>query len=63
MAINYDKLMATKIRDAEQTYTEKDTILYALGVGMGQDPTDRAQLDFVYEKNMKALPTFSCVLG
>jgi acyl dehydratase len=30
---------------------------------MGQDPTDRAELDFVYEKNLKALPTFSCVLG
>src|SRR6185312_15424121 len=40
MAMNYDKMLALKIRDAEQTYTEKDTILYALGVGMGQDPTD-----------------------
>jgi acyl dehydratase len=63
MPINYDKMLALKIRDAEQSYTEKDTILYALGVGMGQDPTDRAELDFVYEKSLKALPTFSCVLG
>jgi acyl dehydratase len=63
MPMNYDKMLALKIRDAEQRYTEKDTILYALGVGMGQDPTDRAELDFVYEKNLKALPTFSCVLG
>jgi len=63
MAIVYDKLMALKIPDAEHTYSVKDTMLYALGVGVGQDPTDRAQLDFVYEKNLKALPTFACLLG
>jgi acyl dehydratase len=63
MAMNYDKMLALKIADAEQSYTEKDTILYALGVGFGQDPTDRAQLDFVYEKHLKVLPAFACVIG
>src|SRR5882757_1553112 len=63
MAINYEKLLALKIPDAEHSYTDKDTMLYALGVGVGHDPTDRAQLDFVYEKNLKALPTFACLLG
>jgi acyl dehydratase len=37
--------------------------LYALGVGLGQDPTDEQQLAFVYEKNLKVLPTFPVVLG
>jgi acyl dehydratase len=63
MAIDYEKLMALKIPDAEHSYGEKDTMLYALGVGLGHDPTDRQQLDFVYEKNLKALPTFACLLG
>ena len=63
MAIDYDKLLALKIPDAEHSYGDKDTMLYALGVGLGHDPTDRAQLDFVYEKNLKALPTFACLLG
>ena len=63
MAINYDKLIALKIPPSEQTYREKDVILYALGVGLGHDPTDRAQLDFVYEKNLKVLPTFAAVMG
>jgi acyl dehydratase len=63
MAINYDKLLALKIPEAEHTYTGKDTILYALGVGLGHDPLDGKQLDFVYEKNLKALPTFAAVLG
>jgi acyl dehydratase len=63
MAIDYEKLLALKIPDAEHTYGEKDTMLYALGVGLGHDPTDRQQLDFVYEKNLKALPTFACLRG
>jgi acyl dehydratase len=63
MAIDYEKLLALKIPDAEHSYGVKDTMLYALGVGLGHDPTDRAQLDFVYEKNLKALPTFACLLG
>ena len=63
MAIDYDKLLALKIPDAEHSYGERDTMLYALGVGVGHDPTDRKQLDFVYEKNLKALPTFACLLG
>jgi len=63
MAINYDKLLALKILDVEHTYTDKDTILYALGVGLGHDPLDLKQLDFVDEKNLKALPTFAAMLG
>jgi acyl dehydratase len=63
MAIDYDKLMALKIPDAEHSYTDKDTMLYALGVGLGHDPLDLDQLNFVYEKNLKPLPTFAAVLG
>ena len=46
MAIDYDKLLALKIPDAEHTYGDKDTMLYALGVGLGHDPTDRAAARF-----------------
>jgi acyl dehydratase len=63
MAIDYDKLLALKIPDVEHTYTDKDAILYALGVGLGYDPLDADQLAFVYEKNLKPLPTFAAVLG
>lgn len=63
MAIDYDKLINLRIPDSEQTYTEKDAILYALGLGFGIDPLDEAQLDFVYEKDLKALPTFGVVLA
>jgi hypothetical protein len=47
MAIVYDKLMALNLPAAEQTYTTKDCILYALGVGFGHDPMNEDELPFV----------------
>ncbi len=63
MPIDYDKLLSYKIPPREQAYTERDVMLYALGLGFGADPTDRSQLPFVYEKNLKVVPTMCCVLG
>jgi acyl dehydratase len=63
MTIVYDKLMAIEIPAAEQSYGPKDCILYALGVGLGQDPMSEDELAFVYEKNLKVLPTMGAVLG
>jgi acyl dehydratase len=63
MPIVYDKLLALKIPEVEQTYGPKDCMLYALGVGLGLDPTDERQLAFVYEKNLKVLPTMAVVIG
>jgi acyl dehydratase len=63
MSINYDKLLALKIPDVEQSYVPKDCILYALGLGFGLDPLDEQQLAFVYEKELKVLPMMAVVLG
>ena len=63
MTIDFDKIKNWQFADVEQTYTEKDSMLYALGVGYGYDPMDEAQLQFVYEKNLKAVPTMPVVLG
>lgn len=63
MSIDYDKLLALKIPEVVQSYTEKDAILYALGIGLGRDPLDADELPFVYEENLKVLPTFAAVLG
>lgn len=45
------------------TYTDKDTILYALSVGVGANPLDPNQLRLAYEKNLAALPTMAAVLA
>ena len=63
MTIVYDKLMALDIAPAEQIYDAKDCMLYALGVGLGHDPMNEDELAFVYEKNLKVLPTMATVLG
>jgi hypothetical protein len=38
-------------------------MLYALGVGLGHDPMNEDELAFVYEKDLKVLPTMATVLG
>jgi hypothetical protein len=61
MPLDRDKLLAFKIPDVEQSYGPKDCILYALGVGVGLNPVDANELAFVYEKNLKVLPTYALV--
>jgi hypothetical protein len=63
MAIHYEQLMAWPFEDVRHRYTQRDTMLYALGVGLGTDPTNETELRFVYEKNLLALPTLPVVLG
>lgn len=63
MAIDYEKLMALQIPDTAHSYTRKDSILYALSLGVGADPLDAAQLPFVFEPELRALPTMGVVLA
>lgn len=61
--IDYEKTKAWQSGDVQHHYTEKDSILYALGLGIGADPLDAQQLQFVYEKNLVTLPTMAAVLA
>ena len=63
MPINFDALLSLQIPEVEHRYEHKDVILYALGIGLGRDPVDENELSFVYEKNLRVLPTFPAVLG
>lgn len=63
MAIDPDKLLALRFPEVEQHYTDKDVILYALGVGLGHDPLDATELAFVYEKHLAVLPTFPLAMA
>ncbi len=63
MTIDADTLLNWKIPEAEQHYTKRDTMLYALGLGLGADPLDSQQLRFVYEDGLEVLPTMPVVLG
>lgn len=62
--IDYDALMSRTFPDVEQSYTEKDCILYALGLGLGSDPLSASQLRATYERaeGFGALPAMVNVL-
>jgi acyl dehydratase len=63
VTLDYDALLNHEFEELVCTYSTNDTALYALGVGLGHDPVDKAQLRFVYEKNICALPTMATVMG
>ena len=63
MPIDYAAVKSWPFPDVEHRYTARDTMLYALGLGCGGDPTDSDELQFVFEENLRALPTMAVVLG
>ena len=58
-----DKVLNWKFPEIEHAYTEKDTMLYALGLGCGSDPAEADDLKFVYERGLAALPTMAVVMA
>ena len=59
MTFDPEKLLNKDFPIIQQTYTAKDCMLYALGVGIGIDPLNEESLRFVYEENLKVLPSQS----
>ncbi|WP_300302424.1 MaoC/PaaZ C-terminal domain-containing protein [Ferrovibrio sp.] len=63
MAIEYEKLLNFDIPEVRQILTRQDTAFYALSVGLGQDPLDMRQLDFVdHHRDLQAMPSMAVVL-
>ncbi len=66
MPINYEQLMALKNLGQNYSYTDREVMLYAYGIGMGSDPMDEKELAFVNEatatpRPLKVVPTFASV--
>lgn len=51
-------LVGKELAPLEYSYTDKDIILYALGIGAGAKPDE---LKFVYENELEVLPTYGVV--
>lgn len=67
MPLNYDHLMGLKRAGDRFSYTDRETMLYAIAIGMGGDPLDRNELPYVYEKPdeqpaLKTVPSMATVL-
>jgi acyl dehydratase len=63
MTIDYERLKNWKFAEKTQRYAWKDTVLYALSIGLGADPVNADELRFVYEEDLLALPTMASILA
>ncbi len=63
MPIYYPYILEQGTKPRTFSYGDKDVMLYALGIGLGQDPMDETELAFVYEKGLKVVPTAATVLA
>lgn len=64
MPLDYAGLKSMQIEPIRHTYTRRDTMLYALGLGVGaEDPTAAGDLKYIYEKSLVALPTQALTLA
>ena len=63
MTFDAERLLNREFPSIQHTYSAKDCMLYALGVGMGSDPLDEDCLRFVYEEDIKVLPSQSVMMA
>ena len=61
MPIDPSKALGHEFEPAAGSYTQDDVILYHLGIGAGDPPTDPNELEYTYEKQLKVLPSFGVV--
>ena len=63
MALDYEKLMALKRTGDHFSYTDRETMLYAIGIGMSRDPYDEKELAYTFEKTrLKTVASMATVL-
>lgn len=58
-----DKVLNYPFKDAEVSYSERDVMLYGLGVNLGLDPLNEDDLSYLYEDGLRVLPSYAMVLG
>jgi len=63
MPLNYERIVAHRAGPLDAGTDERTCILYALGIGIGMDPTNRDEIKFVHERELVTFPTLASVLG
>lgn len=63
MPIAYPDILSLNSDNEPFEYSDRETMLYALGVGMGSDPLNAQELPFVYESGLRVLPTQASVMA
>ncbi|MGV0819062.1 MaoC/PaaZ C-terminal domain-containing protein [Martelella sp. AMO21009] len=63
MPFDAERLRAWDFGCKSQSYSARDAILYALGVGLPMTPGESPDLDFLLEDRLRVLPSFAVVLA
>lgn len=61
MAIDPGKALGAAIDPSESSWTRDQVILYHLGIGAGNPPTEPRELAYTYEKSLRVIPSFGVV--
>ncbi|MCP5039494.1 MAG: 3-alpha,7-alpha,12-alpha-trihydroxy-5-beta-cholest-24-enoyl-CoA hydratase [bacterium] len=61
MPIDPKKALGAELGAGTGSWDADDVILYNLGIGAGNPPTDPGELEYSYEKNLKAVPSFAVI--
>lgn len=63
MPIAYPEILDLKSEGQTFAWGDRETMLYALGIGLGSDPMNETELPFVYESGLKAVPSLATVVA
>jgi acyl dehydratase len=63
MPIAYPEILSLESVPFEASYGDRETMLYALGIGMGADPLNAEELPYVYENGLRTVPTMATVIA
>lgn len=61
--LDLERVMSWPFPPLEQQVTNKDCLLYALSLGYGRNPLDGDELRFVYEEDLKVVPSMAAVIA
>lgn len=61
--MNLNNVKSFDIPSGSQAYTRRDSMLYSLGLGYGEDPVSPSQLPYVYEADQKVVPSLCLALA
>ncbi len=61
MPIDIDKALGAALPEKSYTWTDRDIILYHLGIGAGVPPTDEHELRYAYEGDLHVLGSFATI--
>lgn len=61
MPIDIDKALGADLPASSFSWSDRDVILYHLGIGAGSPPTDENELRYTYEGDLRVLPTYATI--